>query len=393
LRLAHLADAHLGFRQFGRLDPRGVNAREADVASAFARAIDAVITRAPDAVVIAGDLFHSVRPTNRSIIEAFSQLARLRAALPEAPVVLLAGNHDTPRSLEAGSILQLMTGLGVHVADEETRRLSFPSLGLSVLAVPHAALARDRDERHWEPDARARHNVLVMHPEIAGFFPATGASDYGGVRIEAELLRSAEWSYVALGHYHVVVEVAPRAWYSGSLEYASPNIWSEVREERRLGLTKGFLIADLGSGKVERVPLPPPRQVHDLDPLDATGLTAPELDQAIADRVGTVPALDGAVVRLVVHHVPRILAHRLDHAALREIRARALHFQLELRRPEPVRSRVGVGAPGPRRTLPDLVAEYLERRPMDADLDRARLVTLGREVLENLERELAEGGA
>ena len=97
MRIAHLADAHLGFRQFQRLDPGGVNQREADVAAAFRRAVDAVIARGPDLVVIAGDLFHAVRPTNRSIIEAFTQLARLRRELPGAPVVLVAGNHDTPR--------------------------------------------------------------------------------------------------------------------------------------------------------------------------------------------------------------------------------------------------------------------------------------------------------
>ena len=78
MRIAHLADVHLGFRQFQRLDATGVNQREADVAGAFRRAIDAVIEQRPDAVLIAGDLFHSVRPTNRAIIEAFAGLRRLR---------------------------------------------------------------------------------------------------------------------------------------------------------------------------------------------------------------------------------------------------------------------------------------------------------------------------
>ena len=109
MRIAHLADMHLGFRQFQRLDASGVNQREVDVAAAFRRAVDAVIAQRPDAVVLAGDLFHSVRPTNRAIIEAFTGLRRLREALPAAPVVLIAGNHDTPRSVEAGSILKLMS--------------------------------------------------------------------------------------------------------------------------------------------------------------------------------------------------------------------------------------------------------------------------------------------
>lgn len=394
MRLAHLADAHLGFRQFQRQDAAGVNQREADVAAAFRRAVAAVIARQPEAVVIAGDLFHSVRPTNRSIIEAFTQISRLRAALPDAPVVLIAGNHDTPRSAEAGSILKLMSSLGVAVVDDVARRLEYPELGLAVLAVPHAALLGEGGDRDWRPDSRFRRNVLVLHPEIPGLFPEGGASDYGGARVQEGELRRGAWSYVALGHYHIVHEVAPRAWYSGSLEYTSPNIWGEASEERRRGLTKGFLIADLDAGTVERVALPPTRRIVDLPRLDAAGMGAAELDAAIRSRVEDVPGgIAGIVARLVVARVPRPLAHDLDHAALRGFKAEALHFQLDLRRPESARHAVGVGAPGARRTLGGLVADYLGRRPLDAELDRDRFVALGREYMDAVERALAAGEA
>ena len=393
MRLAHLADAHLGFRQFPRIDADGVNRREMDVALAFRLAVGQVIERKPDAVVIAGDLFHTVRPTNRAIIEAFTQLQRLRRALPGAPVILIAGNHDTPRSLEAGSILTLMASLGVDVVDDEPRRLTYPLLDLAVLAVPHAALLRGRPDGGYRPDAKARRNVLVMHPEIAGLFPEV--MDYGGARVDAAELRSAEWSYVALGHYHVVHEVAPRAWYAGSLEYTSPNLWGEVREEERRGLAKGWLLADLAAGTVERVALPAGRRILELPWLDADGLTAAELDAAVADRVAAVPdGIADAVVRLVVENVPRSLGQALDHGALRAHKATALHFQLDLRRPEPRARTVGVGGPAGRRPLlPDLVAEYLTRRPLDADLDRARFVALGRDAVEAIEREQSDGGA
>ncbi|MCU0621560.1 MAG: metallophosphoesterase [Gemmatimonadales bacterium] len=97
MKLAHLADPHLGIRQYHRLTPAGINQREADVANAFRAAIDDVIAVRPDAVVVAGDLFHAVRPSNAAIVFAFRQFQRLREALPAAPVVLIAGNHDTPR--------------------------------------------------------------------------------------------------------------------------------------------------------------------------------------------------------------------------------------------------------------------------------------------------------
>ncbi len=407
MRLAHLADVHLGFRQFQRLDASGVNQREADVAAAFRRAVDAVIAQRPDAVVLAGDLFHSVRPTNRAIIEAFTGLRRLREALPKAPVVLIAGNHDTPRSVEAGSILKLMGTLGVDVVDDAPRRLDYPDLGLSVLAVPHASLLGERTGP-WTRDARFARNVLVLHPEVPGLFPE-GVTDYGGARVELPELTAGGFDYVALGHYHIVHEVAPRVWYSGSLEYTSHNIWgewraeraerevkeelwAEWRDERRHGLTKGFLMVDLDAGAVERVNLPPARRIADLEGLDAEGMTAADLDLAVHGRLAALPGgLDGAVVRLVVKNVPSALAHALNHEALRPWRAAALHLHLDLRRPEPPDRLIGVGAPNSAHPLAEVVAEYLARRPLDADLDRSRLVALGREYLEEVERALVEG--
>jgi len=307
--------------------------------------------------------------------------------------VLIAGNHDTPRSVEAGSILKLMASLGVDVVDDETRRLRYPSLGTSILAVPHAALLASRGARDWQPDPRAKRNILVTHPEITGYFPEFGESDYGGVQVEPRELGDG-WDYVALGHYHVVSEVAPRAWYSGSLEYTSPNIWGERQVETKRGVTKGILLADLERRAVERVGLPPARIVHDLPSLDAAGMSAAQLDAAIQGRIaGLAQGIADTVTRLLVWNVPRQLAHGLDHGALRALRAQALHFQLDLRRPEPVQRAVGSGAPGGRAPLPDLVTEYLSRRPLDADLDRARLVALGREYLEAAERVSAEAGA
>jgi len=100
VRLVHLADLHLGFRQYHRLTPTGINQREADVAHAFRRAIDRVIALAPDIVVIAGDVFHTVRPMNPAIIDAFTQFARLTSSLPDTIVVMVAGNHDRPRATD-----------------------------------------------------------------------------------------------------------------------------------------------------------------------------------------------------------------------------------------------------------------------------------------------------
>ena len=91
MKLVHLADLHLGFRQYQRQTANGLNQREADVASAFRKAIDAVIELRPDIILIAGDVFHAVRPTNPAILSAYTHFARLVQMLPD-PAVLVAWN-------------------------------------------------------------------------------------------------------------------------------------------------------------------------------------------------------------------------------------------------------------------------------------------------------------
>ena len=133
MSLVHLSDLHLGYRQYQRLTPAGINQREADVAGTFRTCVDRIIAIAPDVVVVAGDIFHTVRPSNQAILHAFVQFSRLVRSLPGAEIVLVAGNHDSPRSTETGGILPLLAQVGVHVVDHEPRRLSFPDRDLSML--------------------------------------------------------------------------------------------------------------------------------------------------------------------------------------------------------------------------------------------------------------------
>lgn len=389
MKLAHIADPHLGIRQYHRQTPAGINQREADIAHAFRLAVDGVIAVRPDAVVVAGDLFHSVRPTNAAIVFAFRQFQRLREALPEAPIVLIAGNHDTPRSTETGTILRLFEELGVDVATDEARRLVYPALDLSVLAVPHQALVGGA-RPVLRPDG-AGHRVLVLHGELEGVFPFDrSAAEYGGALLGLEELAPAEWSYVALGHYHVQHEVAPRVWYAGSLEYVSPNVWGELVDEADHGLAgKGWLLADLERNTVERHEVPLARAILDLEPVEAEGLSAAAVSALIAERVGAVPGgVADRIVRLRVWNVPRHVARELDHASIRALKSAALHFQLDLRRPE-IHRTIGMGAPGRRQTLPELVRGYLERRPLPAELDREAFVRLGESLMDAVERDLA----
>ena len=377
--IAHLADPHLGFRQYHRLTERGLNQREADVGTAFVRAVDGVISARPDAVIIAGDIFHQVRPTNSAILLAMRQFSRLRRELPAAPIIVIAGNHDTPRSTDTVSIFGVLNELGIDVAAHSPRRFTFPELDLSVLAIPHQALF-EQPRPAMETSGGERHQVLVLHGETPGLFGTDrSASEAGGAMLTNEDLTASDWSYVALGHYHVQHKVRERVWFAGALDYVSPNPWGELRDERRSGAEgKGWLLVDLEKNEVRAVPIEPSRRVLDLPRLEGRDLSAPELDRLLAEAVAGVPGgIKQAVVRQVVIDVPRTVARELDHAVIRSWKAEALHFQLDLRRPEAGRHQVGSGAPGSTQSLDEVVADYLTSRPLPKGMSREKFLSEG----------------
>lgn len=385
MRLVHLSDLHLGYRQFQRQTAAGINQREADIATVFRGVIDRVIALAPDVVVLAGDIFHNVRPPNPAILHAWDQFARLTQALPGTIVVMVAGNHDSPRSAETGCILRLFTPLGIHVVDGAAQRLAFPDRDLSILAVPDTGVPQ---KVALDPDPSASRNVLVLHGEVAGVLPASAANaERTAVEITPEELGAARWTYVALGHYHVFRQVAPNAYYSGSLDYTSANPWGELAEEKAAKLPgKGFLEYDLATGKRTFHPIKPARPLVDLPPIAGRGLAAADLDAAIKASVARIPGgIDDKIVRQVVRDVPRHVAREIDHRMLRDLKKRALHFHLDTRRPDILRAAVGQGAAGRRASLMETVRDKLRSRPLPGDIDRDRLVERGLHYLTEAE--------
>jgi hypothetical protein len=376
MRLVHLSDIHLGFRQYQRQTPTGINQREADIALSLRRVIDTVIELRPDIVLIAGDVFHSVRPTNPAILHAFIQFSRLMRMLPDATVVMVAGNHDTPRTAETGCILHLFKPLGINVVDGEAKRIPVDRHDLMILAVPDMQVKRPL----LEPDPTAKYNILLLHGEIEGVLPKYGRElDRSPMEITQEELGAEKWDYVALGHYHVYRSVAPNAFYSGSLDYTSTNPWGELSEEREVGIAgKGIIEHDLANKTHRFHPIPPSRPWVDLRPLSGAGLSPSALDDAIRDALEKCDGgIEEKIVRLVVRDVPRHILRELDHKAIRDYKRKALHFHLDTRRPEIVRPEKGQAAPGRRASLADTVRDKLRSRVLTENINREALVELG----------------
>jgi len=378
MRLVHLADIHLGFRQYQRQTPMGINQREADVAISLRRVLDKVIELRPELVLIAGDVFHTVRPPNPAILHAYLEFSRLVKALPATRIVMVAGNHDTALTAETSSILKLFSSLGIDVVERSPRRLTLHEQDLSILAVPD--MPNEIQQFKLEPDPAAKYNVLVLHGEIEGVIPRYGERlDRAPMKIARRDLHAELWDYVALGHYHVYTKVEANAFYSGSLDYTSTNPWGEMAEEESAGHgTKGIIEYDLTTKTHTFHRIKPLREWKDLNPLHGGGMSAAALDEAIREVVdGCDGGIEDKIVRLVVREVPRHIVRELDHKALREFKRKALHFNFDTRRPEIMRPTAGQAAPGRRASLAETVREKLQTRVLTDDIDRSALVELG----------------
>ena len=378
MRLVHLADIHLGFRQYQRQTPLGINQREADVAISLRRVLDKVIELRPELVLIAGDVFHTVRPPNPAILHAYLEFSRIVKALPDTRVLMVAGNHDTALTAETSSILKLFSSLGIDVVERAPKRFTLHEQDLSILAVPD--IPNEIDQFKLEPDPAAKYNVLLLHGEVEGVIPRYGERlDRAPMKLSRRDLNAESWDYIALGHYHVYRKVEPNAFYSGSLDYTSTNPWGEMAEERSSGHgSKGIIEYDLVAKTHTFHPIPPLRRWEDLNPISGGGLSAAALDEAIRESVASCEGgIEDKIVRLVVRDVPRHIVRELDHKALRELKRKALHFNFDTRRPEIMRPVAGQAAPGRRASLADTVREKLQTRVLTEDIDRAALVELG----------------
>lgn len=380
--IGHLADLHLGYRAYHRLAAGGVNARERDVSSAFHQAIKRLVELKADLVVVAGDVFHTVRPSNAAIADAFRQFARLRRALPRAPIVIIAGNHDSPRSLETESILRLLAEIDdVHVVDRKTEWIDLKRLDTRVLCLPHNALVSG-GLGSLEPGRQAGCNVLVMHatvrgPEVDDLLGYVG--EFGGAQVDMSDIRVEHWDYIALGHYHIATPLAPNMWYSGALERTATNIWIETQP-------KGFVTYDTEAGRATFHAIET-RPIVDLARIsaqveDGSFLSPAELDARMRKAVDDVQGgIDGKIVRMILANVPRELFRDLDHRRLREYRARALHFHLDVRRPprRPTRS----DKPRRRVSLEEEAEAFLvgEWTPSGRDIKKTKLVALAKQYL------------
>ena len=315
-------------------------------------------------VLHSGDLFDSVRPTNRALSHVLAEVRRLHEH--RIPFVVISGNHEAPRLRETGAVLRLLDFMpGVHAVYKG--RTEVVRIGdLAIHATPHAEsndalLAQLREVR---PFVDARWNVATLHAGVLGVADFRTGEFHEQVVPQNELPHGMD--YVALGHYHRATEVAPGAWYAGSTERCT---------FRELGEAKSVNLVDLARGTVEPVELPT-RPMLELPPLHCEGMREADVPAALAARLAERD-VEGAIARLRVTGLARHVYHALDHARLKAMTATALHFDLQF---DLVRDEAPGLAADALGELPQEFDAFLSRRALQ-DADREALLSLGQDLL------------
>ncbi|MGH9264438.1 MAG: metallophosphoesterase family protein [Acidimicrobiales bacterium] len=365
MKVAALGDAHLGRSYYSYTTADGFNQRERDFEESFTRAVDLALGQSPDLVVWLGDVFDHPRPTYRSY--RIAQKALLRIREHGVPLVVITGNHDTPRLPGTGSPYSALADLFPEVRFAHRmayERFVFP--GLVVHAVPQMltvdatldALAEARLSR--DPDAT---NLLLTHPRVPQVEPHH--ADINEIEVDAGLLKSSA-DLALLGHYHFHTKVDTGIWYAGSTDTFSFADDPEV--------PKGIVVLDTDSGQIAHVALTGQRPLLTLPAVHALGLSPAEVQERVLERVAAVPA--GAVVRLFLEGVDPEAYRMLDMDAVREASAHALHLKLQ---PEFAGIRSNVELPE-LSSLPVQWANYVDNQDLPG-FDRDRIRTKGDEYL------------
>ncbi|MCS7066408.1 MAG: metallophosphoesterase, partial [Fimbriimonadales bacterium] len=325
----------------------------------------AIAQAEPDLIVITGDLFHSVRPPNFSLLNAYRLLNRIQRERNGAPLAIIAGNHETPRSAESSCILGLFGHIpGVLVAQEQIESLRVDTLNAHLLCIPSRG-RYNLSHTRIEPDPKAKVNLLLLHGILEGLTPFAIERP-----VSRQLILNDGWDYIALGDWHLYTPVAPNAIYAGATEFTSTNIWEEA------GKPKGFVLYDTDTRQHQFLTVET-RAVYDLLPIDAQGLTAAEINEQIRTRAESVAIADAIVRQRIFNLMPEQRAG-LDGNLLRELRARALHYHLDPRMHHAARVTYGAGEQGERRlTLIEEWGEFARRYELPPGVEREALIQLG----------------
>ncbi|GIW05072.1 MAG: hypothetical protein KatS3mg059_1692 [Thermomicrobiales bacterium] len=310
IRIAHVSDTHLGYRAFYKTDPAtGRNQRAIDIERAYETVISDILTRNVDLVIHSGDVFHHTRPAYSTMRAFVRQTRRLEEA--RVPVVVIAGNHETPRlrtSSSVFSVLELALPEVRFVTGYDLDTVPFAAFNLRVVAVPHGRLADPLPPMVY-PE-RGMINILVTHGLVPGMAVGGRIREPGEEEIGEGLL-DPEFDYIALGHFHQADHPRRNAWYAGSTERIG---WGDERVE------PGYWLVEIAGPGAEpamtRVPIET-RPMRTLPAVNGEGLSARDVADRVLDALARLGQPE-AITRVELRNTPRPVRREAEALLRRE---------------------------------------------------------------------------
>lgn len=114
MKIIHTSDWHLGKKLYGK-------SRYEESELFLEWLVDTVEKESADALIISGDIFDTVSPSNRALGQYYNFLYKISASCCEN-VIITAGNHDSPSLLNAPK--DLLKAFNVHVIGNAADNLS-----------------------------------------------------------------------------------------------------------------------------------------------------------------------------------------------------------------------------------------------------------------------------
>jgi exonuclease SbcD len=239
VRVAHVADTHLGFRQYN------LDEREQDIYEVMDEIAEKILEERADIVIHSGDLFDSPRPTAQAYYAFKRFLSRLDG---KAKIFSILGDHDTPK--RRGMPPQRLFDdriqiLGLSGGEHKVIYLNCQEVlvaGISHLWLRYRELLVRELKKLDSIAASYKVSILALHQAIDRFFPFEEAFE---LRMD-ELPRN--FKYYAMGHLHNRVKASfgnGELAYSGSTEIIRSD---EIGDWEKRG--KGFYIIDIEGEKV-----------------------------------------------------------------------------------------------------------------------------------------------
>lgn len=209
MRFIHTADWQLG-KPFAGFDPD----TRAALGEARFDAIDAIGRAAAEQgaghVLVAGDVFDTEGPADRTIVQAVQRMERHPCRW-----WLLPGNHDFARNGGLWDRLRRHAGPNVTVLGEAAPHEIEPGIWLLPAPLLHRHTLDDPTEgfdRMDTPGAKLR--IGLAHGSIRDF----GSQGETKNQIAPDRARRSGLDYLALGDWHGTLRVDDRTWYAGAPE-------------------------------------------------------------------------------------------------------------------------------------------------------------------------------